>query len=115
MMVGADVTVSAGTVITVAAVKEANARALTRSLRTYADPILGSPRSAFSALTSGDGVTSRVQRPSGSGSAPCRPRRRRSGVNRHSSSRPVGTGKSAGSYDWCSCSLETGASDSSAP
>ena len=61
MMVGADVTVSAGTVITVAAVKEANARALTRLLGTYADPILGSPCSAFSALTSGDGVTSRIR------------------------------------------------------
>ena len=33
-MVGADVTVSAGTVITVAAPNEANARALTRSLGT---------------------------------------------------------------------------------
>jgi hypothetical protein len=39
----------------------------------------------------------------------------RSGVNRHSSSRLAGAGKSASSKDWRKCSRETGAVDSMAP
>jgi len=55
------------------------------------------PRSAREAATSGAGSVSTVTLHSGSTVSPCRPRSRRSGVNRHSSSRPVGTGKSASS------------------
>src|SRR5262249_18522830 len=45
----------------------------------------------------------------------CSPRSRRRGVNRHSSSRPVGTGKASSENDWCSCNLDTAAVDSTAP
>jgi hypothetical protein len=96
--VGRDVSASAGIVITVASSKLAYAWALTRSDGIKLRPGRPPDRSAVDILTSGAGSTSTVTWPAGAGGlSVCSPRSRRSGVKRHSSSRPPGTAKSAGS------------------
>ena len=96
--VGRDASASAGTVITVASSNDAYAWALTRSAGIKVRPALATARSAEKVFTSGAGSTSTVTvAVAAGGVSVCRPRSRRSGVNRHSSSRPLGTPKSAGS------------------
>ena len=96
--VGRDASASAGIVITVASSKLAYAWALTRSAGIKLRPRQTADRSAVEILTSGAGSTSTVTVPAGAGGlSVCSPRSRRSGVKRHSSSRPPGTAKSAGS------------------
>ena len=96
--VGRDASASAGIVITVASSKLAYAWALTRSAGIKLLPGRPPDRSAVEILTSGAGSTSTVSFADGTGGlSVCSPRSRRSGVKRHSSSRPPGTAKSAGS------------------
>ncbi|OLT19757.1 hypothetical protein BJF79_16560 [Actinomadura sp. CNU-125] len=65
-----------------------------------------------STVASGAASTSTMTLPPSWAVPLCRPCRRRSGVNRHSSSRPVGTSKSPRSYDAFSCSVERGLTSS---
>jgi hypothetical protein len=82
----------------------AQARALTRSTGTYPDaPRRGSSGPAVSTATSGAASTVSACGQGTNGASACRPRRRRSGVNRHASSRPVGTGCAARSNEAVRC------------
>jgi len=100
--------------MTIASSNEAKACALTRSAGTKAVPSLRSPRCACTAVTGGLASPPTVTFPPATGEL-CNPRSFRSGVNRHSSSRPDGTGKSSSENDECSCNRDTGAVDSTAP
>ncbi len=88
-------TASLGTVTTDAFSKALNACAATRSTGLPALPTRGSVRSTVVTVTPSGAVTSTRRPPVASAVPSCRPRSRSSGVNRHSSSRPFGTGKSA--------------------
>src|SRR5690606_15346207 len=104
---------SGATVTTVASPKEPKSRkasAETRSVGRKEVPSRGSPEGAVSWVTPSGAVTSTVTLPSLMSRPSCRPRSRRSGVNRHSSSRPFGTGKSSTLNDPCTSSRETGSS-----
>src|ERR1700733_375783 len=95
--VGRDATASFGTVMTVAVAAAAKARALIRSAGRNEESADGRVRSDNS--ISGAASTATVTPSEPRTASLCRPCRRRSGVNRHSSSRPVGTGKSSGLTD----------------
>src|SRR6476646_2052983 len=102
--VGVLATVSRGTVRRVAFSNDDQARAATRSAGTPARPRRASPRASVCTSTSGAASTSTVTALFSTPTAPsssCRCRRRCSGVNRQSSSRPVGTSKSASSNERC--------------
>ena len=111
--VGRDATASFGTVMTVAVAAAAKARALIRSAGRNEESADGRVRSDNS--ISGAASTATVTPSEPRTASLCRPCRRRSGVNRHSSSRPVGTGKSSGLTDPNACRLETGAVSTAPP
>ena len=100
-LVAADATAPRGTVTTVASANEDHAAAAVRSPGRPTVPSRASSRPTISTVTSGGFTTVTwtppVARPSpvasNSGA------NRGSGLNRHSSSRPVGTGKSASSNE----------------
>jgi len=92
-------TASLGTVTTVALAKDENAWAAIRSTGVPALPMRASSRSTDSTVTPSGASIWAFMVPLATAVPSCRPLRRASGVKRHSSSRPWGTGKSATSKD----------------
>ena len=96
--VTSEATASAGIVTTVACVNAFHAVTAVRSPGLPVLPRRSSSRETDSTLTSGAGTTSTVtpEFPSSGANSGCR---RATGLKRHSSSRPVGTGMSARSNE----------------
>ena len=85
------------------------ASALIRSKGTSTEPSRGSALSTVNTdIAPGSGSWSWVSVPASVPSPVARPRSRRSGVNRHSSSRPVSAGKSATLNERSACDLVFG-------
>ena len=100
MRIGSVSTVSLGTVTTPAFSNAEYAWAATRSTGVPALPSRASSRPTVSTVTpSGASTSTFTPSPVATAVPSCSPRSRSSGVNRHSSSRPWGTGKSATSKD----------------
>ncbi|CAO0834688.1 hypothetical protein SMICM17S_00391 [Streptomyces microflavus] len=93
-------TASLATVTTEACSKEEYAWAATRSTGVPALPSRASSRPTVSTVTpSGASIATFTPPPFATAVPSCSPRSRSSGVKRHSSSRPCGTGKSATSKE----------------
>ncbi|SKV39961.1 Uncharacterised protein [Mycobacteroides abscessus subsp. abscessus] len=97
--IGSATTCCLPTETTVAVENDEYACAATRSDGIPPWPNLSSDRSTVSAVTSPGAFTATVAAAVATAVPSCRPRRRRSGVNRHNSSRPPGTSKASTSYE----------------
>ncbi len=99
IVTGSATSASRPTVTTVAASNDEYACAATRSNGTPPWPNRVSPRPTVSTCTPSTSLTSMVAVPSAIAVPSCSPRSRRSGVNRHASSRPPGISKAFTSND----------------
>src|SRR6185437_4809599 len=99
MLIGSAMCLSRPTVTSVAELNDENAWAATRSAGTPPWPSRSSPRRTDSVCTPGWSLTVILALPVATAEPSCRPRRRLSGVNRHSSSRPCGTSNASTSKD----------------